>query len=158
MLIVDDNATNRTILRHYLRSWGMIPVESESGPQALKILLEARDAGRPIPAAILDFQMPGMDGMQLAAQIKQDATLAPTKLLMLTSLARRGDAKQARELGVAKYQTKPVRQSELYNNLVNMIEGDEPRPKGLMRRKHRWRERAAGRVQQESSADSSRRG
>jgi CheY-like chemotaxis protein len=75
---------------------------------------------------IVDMQMPGMDGMQLARTIKAEPAIAATRLIMLTSLGRRVDAEEARRVGIATYLTKPVRQSRLYDAIVTVMgEPDE---------------------------------
>ncbi|HEV7745515.1 MAG TPA: PAS domain S-box protein [Pyrinomonadaceae bacterium] len=120
-LIVDDNATNRKILSHQLDSWGMIHAASDSGVRALEALREAAASGVPYDLGILDLMMPGMDGFELARAIKSDPVLAGIHLVLLTSHGQRGDATIARESGVAAYLTKPVRQSQLFNCLANVV-------------------------------------
>ena len=121
VLIVDDNATNRTILSHQLNSWGMIHQECESGARALELLHAAAAEGHVYDLAILDLMMPAMDGFELARKIKSDHLLASTRLVMLTSYGQRGDATNAREAGIAAYLTKPVRQSQLFDCLANVV-------------------------------------
>jgi two-component system sensor histidine kinase/response regulator len=121
VLIVDDNATNRTILSHQLSSWGMIHQESDSGARALELLHAAAAEGQVYDLAILDLMMPGMDGFELARRIKSEPLLSTTRLVMLTSYGQRGDATNAREAGVAAYLTKPVRQSQLFDCLANVV-------------------------------------
>jgi two-component system sensor histidine kinase/response regulator len=120
-LIVDDNATNRKILSHQLSSWGMVHEEADSGVRALEALREASAQGAAYDLAILDLMMPGMDGFELTRAIKSDPDLAGVCLVLLTSFGRRGHGKAAREAGVAAYLTKPVRQSQLYDCLTNVI-------------------------------------
>jgi PAS domain S-box-containing protein len=76
VLIVDDNATNRKILRHQTASWGMIPVEAESGSDALEMLGASVQSGEPFDVALLDLMMPGMDGFELARAVKQNSQLS----------------------------------------------------------------------------------
>jgi signal transduction histidine kinase/CheY-like chemotaxis protein len=121
VLIVDDNATNRKILSHQVGSWGMLHQEVDSGFQALKLLRSAAAAGLPYDLAILDLMMPGMDGFELARTIKSDPSIAAMHLVMLTSFGERGHGATAREAGVAAYLTKPVRQSQLFDCLANVI-------------------------------------
>src|SRR5262249_20203438 len=118
VLIVDDNATNREILDHQVLSWGMHNDSASSGPQALELLYTAVRRGEPYDVTILDMHMPGMDGLTLARVIKSDTALASVRLVMLTSAGQYGDVEGARQMGIATYLTKPVRQSELYNGLV----------------------------------------
>ncbi len=90
ILVVDDNPTNREILAAQLNAWGMRSEVVADGPSALLALAHARDAGDPFAAAILDMQMPGMDGAGLARAIKADETLAGTRLVMMTSIGQSG--------------------------------------------------------------------
>ncbi len=121
VLIVDDNATNRKILSHQLGSWGMIHDEADSGARALQLLRAAAAQGSAYDLAVLDLMMPGMDGFELAREIKSDPAIASVHLVMLTSFGARGHGAAAREAGVAAYLTKPVRQSQLFDCLANVI-------------------------------------
>jgi len=129
VLIVDDNATNRKILSHQLASWGMIYEEADSGRRALEALREAAARGAAFDLAILDLMMPGMDGFELARAIKSDPAIAGVRLVLLTSFGQRGDDAVARDIGVAAYLTKPVRQSQLYDCLSTAV-GYAPAPAG----------------------------
>lgn len=121
VLIVDDNATNRQILQHQLGSWGMTLEESNCGAQALELLRAAQQSNEPFKLVVLDMMMPGMDGFELARRIKADPGLAGVQLVMLTSFGERGDGKTAREIGIAAYLTKPVRQSQLFDCLAKVV-------------------------------------
>ncbi|HEX04187.1 MAG TPA: PAS domain-containing sensor histidine kinase, partial [Bacteroidetes bacterium] len=123
VLIVDDNATNREILMTQLQAWDMLPVEAPEAETALRLLREAVDADTPFRLAIVDMQMPGMDGEELGRTIKADPVLVDTALVMMTSLGRRGDAKRLTEIGFDAYLTKPVRQSELFDSLALVLSG-----------------------------------
>ncbi|MBI4606640.1 MAG: response regulator [Planctomycetes bacterium] len=112
-LVVDDNATNRRILRHQLGGWGVDVAEAENGPAALRALEESRREGKLPDLVVLDMQMPGMDGFELARRIKGAAGLSGMPLVMLTSLGLRGDAAEARSCELSGYLTKPVRPSRL---------------------------------------------
>jgi signal transduction histidine kinase/CheY-like chemotaxis protein/HPt (histidine-containing phosphotransfer) domain-containing protein len=115
ILVVDDNTTNRKILHLHLESWQFPHIEASSGEEALTKLREARSAGDPFRVAILDMQMPGMDGETLGRVIKQDPALKDTRLIMLTSVGGRGDAARFAEAGFDAYLTKPIKQSSLYD-------------------------------------------
>jgi two-component system, sensor histidine kinase and response regulator len=121
VLIVDDNRTNRAILHRQVTSWGMRDGAAEDGLQALGLLCTAEISGDPYEVAVLDMQMPRMDGLELARRIKDDPKLSGTRLIMLTSMGQRGDGTLAKEAGISAYLTKPVRQSELYNCLVTVM-------------------------------------
>jgi len=124
ILIVDDNATNRRILEHQVSSWGMIPTSVVGGHEALEVLAAAAESGASFELGILDFQMPGMDGLQLAAAIKADPLLESTPLVILTSLGERGHAAAAQAAGVAGYLTKPVREAHLKACLAQVLSGE----------------------------------
>ncbi|MCP9452427.1 MAG: PAS domain S-box protein, partial [Nitrospira sp.] len=120
ILIVDDHAVNRKILEEQLKAHGYSYESVDNSCEALACLRQAAERGEPFDLAILDMQMPVMDGMQLARCIKADEQVSATRLVLLTSLGRRGDAKRAQEAGFAAYLTKPIRQSQLLDclNLV----------------------------------------
>jgi signal transduction histidine kinase/CheY-like chemotaxis protein/HPt (histidine-containing phosphotransfer) domain-containing protein len=121
ILIVDDNATNRRILEHQVSGWGMIPTSVAGGHEALLVLAAAAEGGAPFELAVLDFQMPSMDGLQLAAAISADPVLEATPLVILTSLGERGHAAAAQAAGVAGYLAKPVREGHLKICLANVL-------------------------------------
>ncbi|MGE0821421.1 MAG: response regulator [Candidatus Binatia bacterium] len=122
VLVVDDNGTNREILHHQVTAWGMSNDSAEHGTKALQLLYMAAARQRPYDLAILDMHMPGMDGIELARAIKADQTIAATRLVMLTSVGQYGDVEAARQAGIEAYLTKPVRQSDLYDCLISLIE------------------------------------
>ena len=118
VLIVDDNATNRAILREMLRDWRLQPTAVDSGRAALLALEQAVEAEKPFPLVLLDSEMPEMDGFALAAQIKRSPKLAEAAIVMLASAGQRGDGARCRELGIAAYLTKPIKQSELLETML----------------------------------------
>jgi two-component system, sensor histidine kinase and response regulator len=118
VLVVDDNATNRKILDAMLKHWLMLPTMASSGEQGLAALESAASAGTPFPLVLLDAQMPEMDGFSLAERIKQNPKLAHATIMMLTSAGQRGDAARCRELGIAVYLIKPIRQTELLEAIL----------------------------------------
>ncbi len=133
VLIVDDNATNRHILEEQVAGWGMVPFSTASGPEALAHLAQDQGPTQPYGLAILDRQMPEMDGVDLAAKIKAHNRYSTLPLIMLTSVGDLGDTDRVRQAGIAVHLTKPVRQSQLYNSLLGLIAqrggcGSGPRP------------------------------
>jgi PAS domain S-box-containing protein len=123
MLIVDDNATNRRVLSLQAKSWGMDCEATETGTEALQWLR----AGRRFDVAVLDMQMPVMDGIQLGREIRQLHDHDDMPLVMLTSLGRREQAADA--VGFAAFLHKPSKSSSLYNALVGVLDGrPEPQP------------------------------
>ncbi len=124
--VVDDNETNRRVLELSLRNLGMPCVVMPDGPQALEQLRASAARGEPFDLAILDMNMPGMDGLQLARTIKTDSSLAGIRLVMLTSYGRHDEAEAAKWAGVSAYLTKPLRHSQLKNCLAAVMGcGDE---------------------------------
>ncbi len=123
LLVVDDNATNRTMVTRLATSWGMAPEAAESGHEALEMLRSATEAGTPYEVAVLDLMMPGMDGIELARRITEDPRLRAVRMVMLASgLASRRDAEA---VGIAVYLTKPARRSLLYNAVVTAAAAPE---------------------------------
>lgn len=118
LLVVDDNATNRKILRCQAAAWGMVVEEAENAYQAMDKLRQAVREGRPFPLAVLDMQMPEVDGETLGRWIKADPQLAETQLVMMTSLGLGDHSRRAAEIGFAAYLVKPVKQSRLQEALV----------------------------------------
>ncbi len=121
VLVVDDNATNRHILAKMLQNWRMEPTTVESGAKAIVTLGEAKGLGRVFPLILLDAQMPEMDGFAVAEAIKRNPDWRAATVMMLSSAGQRGDAMRCRELGIAAYLTKPVRQSELLDAILTAL-------------------------------------
>src|SRR5437588_3826165 len=119
ILIVDDNATNRSILTLQTQSWGMLPYAYASGQEALAQV----QAGIPLDVAILDMQMPDMDGLMLAEQIHHSPKAQTFPLIMLTSLGRRDI--DTHDVQFAAFLHKPIKPSQLYNTLVALFAGQE---------------------------------
>jgi signal transduction histidine kinase/CheY-like chemotaxis protein/HPt (histidine-containing phosphotransfer) domain-containing protein len=113
VLIVDDNATNREILTTRLVSWSMRTTETQDGPGALNALYQALDEKDPFMIAVIDMQMPGMDGETLGRTIQADKRLADTRMVLLASMGTLGDARRFQEIGFAAYSIKPIRYQEL---------------------------------------------
>lgn len=118
LLVVDDNATNRKIVRYQATAWGMVVEEAENAYQALDKLRQAAREGIPFPLAVLDMQMPEVDGETLGRWIKADPELSQTQLVMMTSLGLGEHSRRAAEIGFAAYLVKPVKQSRLQEALV----------------------------------------
>jgi signal transduction histidine kinase/CheY-like chemotaxis protein/HPt (histidine-containing phosphotransfer) domain-containing protein len=127
VLVVDDNTTNREILRAQLTAWGLRYEEAPDGETALGRLRDAVEANDPYALAILDMQMPNMDGLELGRAIKADAALAGTRLVMLTSMGQREETRFFTDIGFAACLTKPVRQSDLFDCLVDILTGETRR-------------------------------
>ncbi|MGR3293185.1 MAG: response regulator [Candidatus Scalindua sp.] len=117
VLVVDDNGTNRYVLRKYLESWHCRVEEADSAVEAMKKLRDAANGGYPFKIALLDYCMPEVDGESLAKEIKTESQLEDLALVMLTSVGKRGDAEYFRKLGFAAYLLKPIKQSQLFDCL-----------------------------------------
>jgi signal transduction histidine kinase/DNA-binding response OmpR family regulator len=126
VLIVDDNTTNRTILHHQVATWGLQAEGAANGHLALEMLRTAARRDAPYDLALLDMQMPGENGLELARQIKADPALAALPLVMLTSITQRGLKELVQQAGIAAYLTKPVRQSQLFDCLILVLESSPP--------------------------------
>jgi PAS domain S-box-containing protein len=127
VLVVDDNETNREILQIQTRHWGMRCDLAEDGPGALAALRTSA-AGARHDLVILDMEMPGMDGLEVARTIRSEPALASLRILMLTSVGVRGHAEEAKRAGVDAYLTKPVRETQLYDcmrSLMGATQDDE---------------------------------
>jgi PAS domain S-box-containing protein len=121
VLIVDDSAINRRILKEMVLGWHMRPVETDNGRSALAMLQKAAAEGNAFSLVLLDAQMPDVDGFRVAEQIKQDPQLAPAALIMLTSAGLRGDAARCRELGIKAYLPKPIRRSDFLEAIKTVL-------------------------------------
>lgn len=116
VLIVDDNLTNRRILVMQAQAWGMLPRDTASPSEALEWIRR----GDPFDVALLDMQMPEMDGVTLAAEIRRYRDIETLPLVMLTSLGRREAGTTAAEF--AAYLIKPIKQSQLYDTLAKIFD------------------------------------
>jgi signal transduction histidine kinase/DNA-binding response OmpR family regulator len=118
-LIVDDNATSREFLQQQLNNWGIENTCAANAKAALWLIQEAADNQKPYDLAILDMNMPEVDGLTLAQAIKSDAQLKATSILMMTSLRRSSDRERFRAAGLHAHLTKPVKSSQLFYCLEN---------------------------------------
>jgi len=121
ILVVDDNATNRTILEEMFGGWRMKPTSVDGGEAALTALRAAARRGSPFRLVVLDANMPGMDGFTVAETIRADASLTGQDLILLTSGGQRGEAARCRQIGIAAYLTKPTRRSELLDVVMTVL-------------------------------------
>ena len=126
VLVVDDNATNRCILRHYVQAWHMESQLVASAAEGLDALKQAFEAGRPFDLVLLDYQMPVMDGVQFAEKVRADPSLDGTRVILLTSLDRRFSRMEMLKIGLADVLTKPVRRGELLHVLLRVLAKGQP--------------------------------
>jgi signal transduction histidine kinase/CheY-like chemotaxis protein len=118
VLIVDDNATNRSILEHQTRLWGMKPDCATDATEGFTLLQVAAVQGVPYPLVLLDWHMPGEDGLSLARRILAEPVLVQTRLVLLSSGGLDDPDKMA---GLSACLTKPVRQQELSHLLTSLL-------------------------------------
>jgi PAS domain S-box-containing protein len=121
VLVVDDNMTNRKVLMGQLSLCGMDPVCASSADEALTHMRHAAAARRPFEVALLDHQMPGVDGATLGAAILSEGALCATRLILLTSSGQRGEGSRFGELGFAGYLVKPVTHRDLTDCLMMVL-------------------------------------
>lgn len=121
VLVVDDNTTNRKILEEMLGNWGMVPILADSGESALEMLHEAQSRGEPCKLIISDVHMPEMSGYDFIQQVRQDAKLCETPIVILTSGGREGEEALRDRLDIAERLMKPVKQSELFDAIVRTL-------------------------------------
>jgi CheY-like chemotaxis protein len=124
VLVVDDNATNRRILKEVVSGWGMIPTLADSGAVALAEMQRAADTGHPYLLVLLDVMMPDMDGFGMAEQMQRIPALEGCPILMLSSAGQLQNAARCAELGIARCLLKPVKQSELRNAILRALAPD----------------------------------
>jgi two-component system sensor histidine kinase/response regulator len=128
VLIVDDNATNRIIVEHYVKSCGMLPQCASSATDALDLLNQSTHAG-PFALALLDMHMPEMDGLALAEKIRDQPSLSSIVLVLLTSLSELGISRTRRQRLFAAHLTKPITKTHLLDCLLSVMakqEGGHP--------------------------------
>lgn len=118
LLIVDDNETNVMIVREHLSRSGVQLLEATSGAQALTILDDAQRRNEPVALAILDYHMPGMNGLELAHAIRNRQEYATLPLIMHVSDLQGDDARRARSLGITSYPYKPLSRRRLMDSLA----------------------------------------
>ncbi len=127
VLVVDDNMTNREVLSGYLDGWGVNAVEAVDAKNAIEICEEryAQNSDSIFQIAILDMQMPDMDGAELGSFFKSDKRFEKMKLIMMTSMNKRGDAKFFAEHGFSAYFPKPISCSDVYDALAIVLSEGE---------------------------------
>jgi len=125
-LVVDDNAENRKILAEMISRWGAVVTEKADGEAGLSEMRHARDAGDPYALVLLDSQMPGLDGFQVAEYIQNHAVVSGPVILMLTSADLKSGKVKRKRLEMAHYLLKPVKWSDLKEKVVAALEQKAP--------------------------------
>jgi signal transduction histidine kinase/CheY-like chemotaxis protein/HPt (histidine-containing phosphotransfer) domain-containing protein len=118
ILAVDDSWTALQHLEQQLVEWGVGTATVEDGERAVRLLREAAGSGTPYNVAIIDYHMPGLDGLEVGRRIKADPVIAGTRLVLLTAVGARGQARAAEAVGFSAFLTKPLRRSSLYDCLA----------------------------------------
>ncbi|MEN8176992.1 MAG: response regulator [Pseudomonadota bacterium] len=130
VLIVDDHAVNREILHKQVVAWGMRNASCASGHEALRILRQSASQQKPFQVILLDWHMPGMDGLELARQIQADASIPQPHIIMLSSSGFDPDSPLIKDARITAFLQKPVRQQQLQESLCDVlgrkIESKEP--------------------------------
>ncbi len=121
-LVVDDNATNCAVVSNTLKSWGLLLETASSGDLALAAMRRGTAENRPYRIAIIDAEMPGMDGSALARAIKSDPALSKTRLLLMSPVGDSAEAAACRRKDFDGWLTKPVRPSHLHQRLIALLE------------------------------------
>jgi two-component system sensor histidine kinase/response regulator len=121
VLVVDDNVTNREILEHHVEAGGMRTASAVDGHDGLQQLRKAARDGDRFEIAIVDMKMPGMDGIELAAEMRSEPLLADVRIVLVTSLHSSDELRRARQAGIQAYLSKPVRRAELFRAMAQAL-------------------------------------
>jgi PAS domain S-box-containing protein len=121
VLVVDDNSTNRSLFVALLENWGMAPEAAGDGEQALKAIKAAIDAGEPYRLILLDVMMPGLDGFGVMDELRAAPWFDATPVILLSSSYEASGAVRAREVGVACFRHKPIKQSTLFRDVIEAL-------------------------------------
>ncbi len=122
VLILDDHATTRSILREMTSLWGLKPSEAKDEKEALAKMKKAFESGNPYRIFLLDCHIPGTDGFEVAKRVKAAPYGSDVQIILLTSMGRRGDAERCKESGISGYLMKPVKQSDLLDAITIALE------------------------------------
>jgi len=128
-LIIDDIAINRTILMERLRAWEIKPTAVQDAVEALVYLKQEEAQGRPIDIIVMDYLMPGMNGQDLAAMLSTNPQTSNIPIIMLSSCDQPVSSKELKAIGIQAHLVKPVREGQLYDNLVKIVSDAKHPPK-----------------------------
>jgi signal transduction histidine kinase/DNA-binding response OmpR family regulator len=126
VLVVDDHPTNRAILNEVLQNWGMHPRLAEGGREAIEAMRQATREGTPFSLMLLDAHMPGMDGFEVARHVRDQTDAGKLSVVMLSSADCVDGYERCRQLGLAGYLVKPIKQSELLNSILDALGCESP--------------------------------
>jgi PAS domain S-box-containing protein len=122
-IVIDDNSTNRRIVREILKAEQIVSDEAADAESGLEMIRKAASDGIPYQLAVIDVHMPGMDGFELASQIGDDPELKDLSLMMLTSGSQKGDGERCRQLGISAYLPKPVSRPDFLQATISLLTG-----------------------------------
>lgn len=143
-LVVDDNGTNRLLLRRLLEQWHLSVDEAESGRQALELLRTQQERGSRYDVVLIDRRMPAMDGFDTAEYIFGDPSFRSPVVLMLASDTQVGDLARARDMGIHATLIKPVKGAKLASALQKALHASSTAPSALAARSFPTVEKARG--------------
>ncbi|MBW1897266.1 MAG: response regulator, partial [Deltaproteobacteria bacterium] len=118
VLILDHNATNRLVLREMTSSWGLEPSEAKDEKEAFAKIEASLDKGKPYQILLLDSRLSGMDGFEVAKSVRERLYGQDLKIILLTSMGKKGDAAECSKFGISAYLVKPVKQSDLLDAIM----------------------------------------
>lgn len=119
---INDHPVNRQLIEEYTKEWGMQTTSASTPSEGLAMIQLAKDQGEPVKIAIIDMEMPDMDGMTVARTIKADLQLTDIRLILLSSLGHQEDKNETTAAGFSGYLTKPIRQSALKHALETVMD------------------------------------
>ncbi|HYL92647.1 MAG TPA: response regulator [Alphaproteobacteria bacterium] len=131
VLIVDDNATNRSILEKVVRGWGMLPEFAVDGMEALAVVDRAQRNKNPFPLILLDSHMPVMDGFEAAQKIQEKITGDTAAIMLLTSDTQAEESRRCADAGIREYLVKPIKPADLRESIMRAL-GTLPKHKALL--------------------------
>ena len=120
VLVVDDNETNRTVIENMLTAWGMTVTQAHNGREALDILMDPACPEGNFELALVDMNMPELDGLGLAEAVRQSGRHKLLKMVLLSSVSTPDDVRRAQEVGFQRFVAKPLRKAELRQAILGI--------------------------------------
>jgi PAS domain S-box-containing protein len=147
VLVVGPSVVQRHSMVETLTTWGCRAEEAVNGPDALVMLRAAASEAKPYRVALIEMQLQGSDGEHLGASIRADRALEATRLMLLTSVGRKGDGARVQTLGFSAYLVKPIKPLELHEAIVHLVREETPgQPSSALVTRHSLAEARRGRV------------